>query len=187
MRNKLIAQRYSKALMDLAVQSNQVEEVKADIDFIRATLTPDLRMALASSVISDSKKIEIFRAIFKDRLKPLTCSFFDLVFSKRRELLLPEIAEEFTEKYRQLKGIEIIEITTAVEISDKIKNDLRRRFQNLERFRHKTVEIRSRIDESILGGFIAKSHDILFDASLKNDLQHIGRQFLENLYVQRIR
>ena len=187
MRNKLIAQRYSKALMDLAIQNNQVDEVKADIDFIRSTLTPELRTALASSVISDSKKTEIFRAIFKDKLKPMTFSFFDLVFAKRRELVLPEIAEEFVEKYRQLKGIEIIEITTAVEISDKIKNDLQIRFQNLPRFKNKTVEIRSKIDESILGGCIAKSHDILFDASIKNDLQFIGRQFLENLYVQRIR
>ena len=116
-----------------------------------------------------------------------TFSFFDLVFSKRRELVLPEIADEFIEKYRELKGIEIIQITTAVEISDEVKNNLRNRFQNLPRFKNKTVEIRTKVDETILGGFIAQSHDILFDASIKNDLQFIGRQFLENLYIQRIR
>ena len=48
-------------------------------------------------------------------------------------------------------------------------------------------QAKTKVDESILGGFIAQSHDILFDASIKNDLQYIGRQFLENLYVQRIR
>jgi len=100
---------------------------------------------------------------------------------------LREIAEEFREKYRELKGIEIIEITTAVEISDELKNNIRNRFQNLPRFQNKTVEIKTKVDEGILGGFIAQSHDILFDASIKNDLQYIGRQFLENLYVQRIR
>ena len=129
----------------------------------------------------------LFRFITYFIFKPKAFSFFDLVFAKRRELLLPEIAEEFIEKYRQQKGIEIIEITTAVEISDEIKKDLGNRFQNLERFKNKTVEIRSKVDANILGGFIAKSHDILFDASLKNDLHTIGRQFLENLYVQRIR
>ena len=51
MRNKLIAQRYSKALIDLAIEKNQVDEVKADIDFIRSTLTPELRTALASPVV----------------------------------------------------------------------------------------------------------------------------------------
>ena len=187
MQNKLVAQRYAKALIDLAVERNQLEEVKADIDFIRQTLTPDFANVLLSPVITDHKKSQIFRTVFENRVTPLTFSFFDLVFSKRREWILREIAEEFNEKYRELKGIEIIEITTAVAISDELKSNIRTRFQNLPRFQNKTVEIKSKVDESILGGFIAQSHDILFDASIKNDLQSIGRQFLENLYVQRIR
>jgi len=187
MRNKLVAQRYSKALMDLAIEKNELEETKADIDLIRAITTPELRAALASPVITDQQKTEIFRTVFKNKLSPLTFSFFDLVFSKRRELVLPEIADEFFEKYRELKGIETIEITTAVEISDEMKENLRERFQELPRFKNKTVEIKSKVDENILGGFIAQSHDILFDASIKHDLEFIGRQFLENLYVQRIR
>ena len=43
MRNKLVAQRYSKALMDLAIEKNELEETKADIDLIRAITTPELR------------------------------------------------------------------------------------------------------------------------------------------------
>src|SRR6476646_10597191 len=167
MQNKLVAQRYAKALIDLAVERNELEQTKADIDFIRFSMTPELRMIMASPVIGDSKKTQIFKAIFTDKLSPLTFSFFNLVFSKRREWVLPEIAEEFIEKYRELKGIEIIEITTAVEISDELKNNIRRRFQNLPRFQNKTVEVKTKVDESILGGFIAQSHDILFDASIK--------------------
>jgi F-type H+-transporting ATPase subunit delta len=187
MRNKLVAQRYSKALIDLAIEKNELEETKADIDYIRAIVTQELRSALASPVITDQKKTEIFNAVFKNRLRPLTFSFFDLVFSKRRELVLREIADEFFEKYRELKGIETIELTTAVEISDEVKMSLRNRFQALPRFKNKTVRVTTKVDENILGGFIAKSHDILFDASIKHDLEFIGRQFLENLYIQRIR
>jgi len=187
MQNKLVAQRYAKALIDLAIQRNELEKTKEDIDFIRASMSPELRMVMASPVIGDKKKTEIFRTIFKEKLSPLTYSFFDLVFSKRREWVLPEIAEEFIEKYREIKGIEIIEITTAVEVSDELKTNIQKRFQNLPRFQNKTVEIRSKVDPHILGGFIAQSHDILFDASIKNDLQSIGRQFIENMYVQRIR
>jgi len=187
MQNKLVAQRYAKALIDLAIERNQLEEVKADIDVIRQTLTPEFRNVLLSPVISEQKKSQIFKAIFKTRVTALTFSFFDLVFSKRREWALGEIAEEFFERYRELKGIEIIEITTAVEISDELKSKIRDRFQHLKRFQDKTVEVRTKVDERILGGFIAQSQDILFDASIKNDLQFIGRQFIENLYMQRIR
>jgi F-type H+-transporting ATPase subunit delta len=187
MQDKLVAQRYAKALIDLAVERNQVDAVKADIDIIRQALTPEFRMMLLSPVISDQQKSRIFRAVFQKNLSPLSFSFFDLVFSKRREWILREIADEFFTKYRELKGIEIIEITTAVDVSDELKNNIRDRFQHLPRFQNKTVEIKSKVDPNILGGFIAQSHDILFDASIRNDLNYIGRQFLENLYVQRIR
>jgi len=187
MQNKLVAQRYAKALIDLAIERNQLEEIKEDIDFIRQSLSPEFVNVLLSPVITDHKKSQIFRAVFENRVTPLTFSFFDLVFSKRREWVLPEIAEAFFESYREMKGIEIIDITTAVEISDELKETIHNRFQNLKKFQNKTIEIRSKVDESILGGFIAQSHDILFDASIKNDLQYIGKQFLENLYIQRIR
>src|SRR5574337_615373 len=91
MQNKLVAQRYAKALVDLAVERNELEKAKSDIDFIRSCMTPELRLVMASPVISDKKKTEIFRTVFKDKLLPLTYSFFDLVFSKRREWLLHEI------------------------------------------------------------------------------------------------
>lgn len=187
MRNKLVAQRYSKALMDLAIEKNELEQVKKDIDFIRSTFSPEFRMVMASPIISGQKKTQLFKAVFSDRLTPLTFSFFNLVFSKRRELVLPEIADEFIEKYRELKGINTIEITTAVEISEEIKKNLKDRFQALPRFKNKTIEIKSKVDADILGGFIAKSDDILFDASIKNDLHSIGSQFLENMYIQKIR
>lgn len=187
MQDKLVAQRYAKALIDLAIEKNQLEEVKADIDLIRSSITPEFVTVLLSPVISDSKKTQVFKAVFQNRLTPLSFSFFNLVFSKRREWVLREIANEFFAKYREIKGIEIIEITTAVEISDELKNNIRDRFQHLKRFQNKTVEIKTKVDENILGGFIAQSHDILFDASIKNDLQSIGRQFIENMYVQRIR
>ena len=81
MQNKVVAQRYAKALIDLAVQRNELEKTKEDIDFIRASMSPELRMVMASPVIGDKKKTEIFRTIFQDKLSPLTYSFFNLVFS----------------------------------------------------------------------------------------------------------
>ena len=39
----------------------------------------------------------------------------------------------------------------------------------------------------IIGGFVAKTKDLMFDASIKHDLQVIGKQFIENMYVHKIR
>ena len=56
MQNKLVAQRYAKALIDLAIERNQLDEVKADIDFIRAALKHEFVMVFLSPVISYQKK-----------------------------------------------------------------------------------------------------------------------------------
>ena len=130
MRNKLVARRYSKALMDLAIEKNELEETKADIDLIRAITTPELRAALASPVITDRQKTEIFRTVFKNKLSPLTFSFFDLVFSKRRELVLPEIADEFFEKY-SLVSVYPIHLVISIGVRFGIRINCYNCFENI--------------------------------------------------------
>ena len=46
------------------------------------------------------------------------------------------------------------------------------------KFDNITFEGRSKVDESILGGFIAQIGDNIFDASIKHDLQTIKKQFI---------
>ncbi|MBU7577312.1 MAG: F0F1 ATP synthase subunit delta [Flavihumibacter sp.] len=50
-----------------------------------------------------------------------------------------------------------------------------------------TFEVKEKLDESILGGFLAQIGDKLYDASIRNDLQAIKKQFVENMYIQKIR
>lgn len=186
MRNTRVAQRYSKALIDSALETNQLEQVKAEIDAIRKVDSRELRQVMVSPIINHEKKVEIFKAVFS-KVSPLTTSFFNLVFFKGREVVLPDILDAFEEQYRNLKGIEIIELTTAVPVSDELRNEIKMMFQKLERFRGKTLEVRSKVDEDIVGGFIAQAGDTLYDASIRYNLQLIQKQFVENLYVQKLR
>lgn len=187
MRNQIIARRYAKALIDLAVETNQLDTVLKDIQTIRASVTREFNSIMLSPVYSDGQKIKIFKAVFTGKISNLTFSFFNLVFSKSRELLLNEIGFEFMELYRTIKGIEILEITTAMEISDKMREDLKRRFENLPRFKNKQLQLVTKVNPDIIGGFVAKTRDLMFDASIKHDLQVIGQQFIENMYVHKIR
>ena len=187
MRNHIIAQRNAKALIDLAVERNQLDEVLNDINFIRASSTQEFNAIMLSPVYSDKQKMKLFKAIFGGRISELTSSFFNLVFSKSRELVFREIGIAFINQYRKLKGIEIVELTTAVEVSEAMKLDMKRRFEALKRFEGKTIQIIPKVNPEILGGFVAKFDDLMFDASIRHDLLVIGKQFLENMYVHKIR
>lgn len=187
MRNIIIAQRYAKALMDLAVERNQLEEVMKDIELIRVSNTGEFNAAMLSPVYSDSQKMKVFSAVFGGKLSELTFAFFNLVFKKGRELSLREIGESFIEMYREAKGIKMVEITTAIEIEEAVKQKVAAQLQNLKQLQGKQVEVRTTTDESILGGFVAKFDDLMYDASIKRELQIIGKQFVENMYVHKMR
>ena len=48
-------------------------------------------------------------------------------------------------------------------------------------------EVQAKVDPSIVGGFVLQVGDTLFDASIRHDLHVIRKQFIENMYVQKIR
>jgi F0F1-type ATP synthase delta subunit len=74
MQNKLVAQRYAKALIDLAIEKIS-EEVRADIDFIRASLTPEFVSVLLSPVISDKKNRRYLKQFLRTGSLPLSFLF----------------------------------------------------------------------------------------------------------------
>jgi F-type H+-transporting ATPase subunit delta len=187
MRNTRVAKRYAKALMDIAVETNQVETVKKDVDLLKVATTGELDLVLKSPIIRQDKKQAIFSAIFEGKVSQLTSMFFSLLFEKGREIVLPEILDAFNAAYRKMKGIEILELTTAVAVSDEVKASIVENFKKMPEYNANTFEVKEKLDESILGGFLAQIGDKLYDASIRNDLQAIKKQFVENMYIQKIR
>jgi F-type H+-transporting ATPase subunit delta len=86
-----------------------------------------------------------------------------------------------------MKGIEIVELTTAVPVSDEVKANIVSNFSKMPEYASKTLVVKEKVDESILGGFLAQIGDQLYDASIRHDLQAIKKQFVENMYIQKIR
>jgi F-type H+-transporting ATPase subunit delta len=187
MRQYKVANRYAKALFTLALETNQLETVNRDIELIQAVDHEEFRRVIMSPVISGDKKAALFEAVFGNRISDLTHKFFNLVFQKGRVTSLSEIREDFAKQYREYKKIRIMKLTTAVEVSDAVKEDIRSRVQNIERFRESTLELHHSVDDSIVGGFILQVDDELYDASIRHDLDYIRKQFVENMYIQKIR
>jgi F-type H+-transporting ATPase subunit delta len=187
MRQTRVAGRYSKALFDLAQETGQVEEVKKDIDLIRSIKHDELTRVLVSPVINGEMKVRIFDAVFSAHISKLTLSFFNLIFKKGRSVAIVDILESFDDHYRNFRKIEVVELTTAEAMSPAMADEMRAKLQTLPIYAGKTVELREKVDERIIGGFVAQFDGQLFDASIRHDLQYIKKHFVENMYVQKIR
>ena len=185
MQNTLLAQRYAKALFELAVELNKLEEVKKDMDLLMDTIAEsnEFRQFLVSPVIRADKKVAVLSGIFLDKVDSITMKFFELLAKNRREPNLLIIAEEFIVIYKKHKNITTVTVKTAVSISDRLKKDI---LERLARYTGGTIDLVEIVDEKLIGGFIVSIENEQYDASLLRTFNRLMKEFEENPYISAI-
>ena len=186
MPNARLAGRYAKSLLDLATEQGQLEAVYADMKYIQAACnaSSDFVNMLRSPIIKADQKNSIINEVLKNKVGTLTNSFTVLLVKKGRELDLPEMAAAFIEQYNAINGIHQVTLTTAVAVSEDIKKSIEQKVKTAAQF--KTVELTTKIDESLIGGFVLEFNNNLVDASIARDLKDIKKQFLNNEFLSKI-
>src|ERR1700760_4405718 len=103
----IVATRYAKSLMELAVETNQLEAVRADMKAVKQICDENHEFALFldSPIIKTDKKIAVLTAVFKGKIADITLSILNLIASKHRESITKEIAAAFDEQYKHDKNI----------------------------------------------------------------------------------
>ena len=187
MLNPRLAGRYAKSLIDLANEQNQLENVHKDMLLLQSICknNRDFVILLKSPVITPDKKESILRATTSGKITELTALFNRLLIRKGRESVLPEIVDAFIEQYKSKKGIHTIKLTTAVPVSEEVKQAIVSKVQSLTPM--KSVELETVVQEDIIGGFLLEVGDTLVDASISYDLNKIRSQFLNNDFIYKIR
>lgn len=187
MQSPRLAGRYAKSLVDLAQERGELETVYNDMQYLQQVVKQSREFVtlIKSPVIKADKKNAILEAVSRGKVSELTMSFNRLLVLKGREAVLPEIVQAFLEQYNLIKGIHRVKLTTAVEASDELKRSIKQKVAveaNLGE-----VELETKVDPAIIGGFILEFNNNKVDASILRDLKDIKKQFMDNHYVQKIR
>ncbi len=187
MPNPRLASRYAKSLVGLATERGQLEKVYADMEHLQAVCKGSREFVnlLRSPIITTGKKHTIITAVTKDKIGELTAAFIKLLVAKGRESDMPEIIKSFIEQYNEIKGIHKVKLTTAIAVSDDLKNEMVNKVKTEAGLQN--VELETEVDEKLIGGFVLEFNNNLVDASIIRDLKDIKKQFDENVYVRNIR
>lgn len=187
MQNPRLAHRYAKSLMDLSIEKNQLEVVCNDMKYIQALCTQSKEFAnlLKSPIIKADKKKNIINAVTEGKISEITKLFTQLIVNKGRENSLAEIAKAFIEEYNTLKGIHKVVLTTAIELSSDLLHSISNKIKTDRGF--EKIEIETKVDKNIIGGFILEFDNNLVDASIIRDLRDVKKQFAKNIYIPEIR
>ena len=95
------------------------------------------------------------------------------------------MANAFVEQYNALKGIHQVTLTTAIDVSEEVKKSIEQKVKTESKF--ESVELTTKTDESLIGGFVLEFNNNLLDASVARDLRDIKKQFLNNEFISKIK
>ena len=185
--NPRLDARYAKAIFDLAVEKNELENVYNDMLFLRQAFrdSRELVSMLRSPVIKADKKAKVLDAIGAGRISGITTSFYKLLLTKEREAYFPEIVNAFIGQYKTFKGIQTVKLTTATPVSEEVKQVILEKVKTVRNVPQ--VELHTEINEDLIGGFVLEIGDELLDASVAYELNNIKKQFQNNDFIHKIR
>ena len=175
----IVASRYAKSLLELANDKGQLESVYADMLSLKSLCQENKEFVsfLHSPIIKEDKKVSTLKAIFDGKLNTITSSFLSLVASKRRESVLPQIANEFIAQYKVQKNILTAVITSAKGLDETTKQQalllVKSQLQG-------EIELVEKIDADIIGGFILKIGDKQIDKSVARQLSNLKKALTTN-------
>ncbi len=116
-----VGARYAQALFDLAVETNALPAVEADLKALGAMIAAshDLRTLLRSPKFSAEEKGKGLAAIAeKAGLGEVMRKFLGLLAANRRTLALEEIIRAFARLAAARRGVVSAQVTTAVPLTD---------------------------------------------------------------------
>ncbi|HUW92922.1 MAG TPA: ATP synthase F1 subunit delta [Bacteroidales bacterium] len=177
MNDSKIPVRYSRALFDLALEHDSLDQVYENMKLVLNVCSmKEVRQVLENPVIRATKRREILKALFENDIEPLTLKFLDLVFRKDRESYLEAMARDFIDLTRRHRGIRQVTLTTAVPANEKVRGEIAAMTASAGASKIEFVE---KTDKSLIGGFILRVDDTYIDASVRRRLDRFRKEFTE--------
>ncbi len=175
----IVASRYAKSLIDLAIESKKLEEVKDDMRLINNVCANNHEFVtlLNSPVVKTDKKLAVFKAIFDGKVSKITSAFLDLIATKRRESYIDDIAKSFDQQYKIYKNITTVTVDSAVKLDDTLKKQI---LALVKKTVTGEIELVEKIDASLIGGFVLTINDSQLDQSVKRKLNDLRKTFSGN-------
>jgi F-type H+-transporting ATPase subunit delta len=176
------ARRYNIALYGVAEEKGNLADVTRDIEMILGLINTnkDLELFFHSPIVSKSKKLSLVKEIFGGKVSQLTMDFMILLITRRREFLLKGIFQDFINLRKEKEGIVDVEVRTSIPLNDDEKLKMK---QKIDSFTKLKSNLSFEIDDTIIGGFVAKINDTILDASIRRQLERLKEKFKRGDYI----
>jgi F-type H+-transporting ATPase subunit delta len=170
--NKTAANRYARALLDVAVkESANLDQIEGELSQFVDLFTqhPTLAKVLLNPAVPVPRK----RAAVSDLLahaafSPILSKLILLLAERDRLVLLPDLLASYRDRLLDYQQVVRAVVTTAVEVDAERAKAIQ---QGLATLTGRTVRLSMQTDPSIIGGVIARLGSTVYDASVTRQLE----------------
>lgn len=163
---------YAAAALELAGAEGQTATVERELYALARAVdsSSELSGALSNPRLPLEKKMALVNDLVESRVSDLTVNIVTLVVAQGRASDLAAIADRLATRAAAAEGKQLAELRTAVPLDEATITSLT---AALTKATGREVEVRTIVDESLIGGVITQVGDRVIDGSIRRRLESL--------------
>jgi len=161
-----VSKRYAKALLSIGQEDGRYEDYGKDLEKFAAfcSASDDFFKVVSNPIFSAGERKRILEYVLKKMsFSDVSSNFLRLLLQKERLGAIEEISAHYSRLTDDISGITRAEIITARPLEG---DALKKLADALSRLTSRKVELEISVDESLIGGLVAKIGDLVLDGSI---------------------
>jgi F-type H+-transporting ATPase subunit delta len=170
---KALAERYAGALVDVALENKQADQIKAELaEFARMVRESDeLHQFLANpSIARAGKHAAIEQLVARMGASRTLRNYLFVIVDQRRAGMLIEIEQAFSALLDARQGITQATVTSAAELTAEERKEMD---AALAKLTGKKVQAKFATDAKLIGGAVVRIGSTIYDGSVRAQLDRL--------------
>ena len=183
MQNVQAAERYARALLEIAFEKREDHEIEEGLLSLSAAMkaAPEIEKFFSNPNVHKEERGRAFAKIFAGHKGGETLtSFIEVLFRHGRFGILHDVAKVYKRISDEMQGQAVVTIESAAPIS---ADDERRIVMRVEKIGGFKAEVKKEVDPALIGGVVVRFNNKVLDGSVKNRISLIKKELTEKRTV----
>ena len=171
---------YGQSLYDLAAEEGLTEEILKQMEVVEAIFreNPDYITLLLEPSIPRRERLGLVEEAFKDQLHPYLLNFLMILLENSLLRGFSSTYRTYREAFNKDHGIAEATVTSAVALTE---SQVKALTERLEEMSGKTVQLKQKVDSSVLGGLRVEIEGKLLDGTVMGRLADLRKKVSETV------
>jgi F-type H+-transporting ATPase subunit delta len=180
LKTEIIAETYASVMLELGVENDKCDVLREELEEAASLLgeEKELSSVLNSPFVPVKEKVSLIEKIFDGKVDRLVTGLMASMIRRGRLRFLKDAARVYDRMLDEHRGIQIINVTLASEVSDSERADIENKLADATGGKIKVVY---HIDPDILGGIIIRHGGDYVDNSLRRILSDAKKKIMNKI------